>query len=74
MVLHLKYTPSQKDTIQRIAVCGGSGSFLLGAAKAAGADVLITSDYKYHQFFDADGTISILDISDILRASNLQLT
>ena len=58
----LKYTPSPKDTVQRVAVCGGSGSFLLGAAKAVGADVFITADYKYHQFFDADGTISILDV------------
>ena len=37
-------------------------AFLLGAAKAVGADVFITADYKYHQFFDADGTISILDV------------
>ena len=58
----LKYTAPHKTTIQRVAVCGGSGSFLLGAAKAVGADVFITADYKYHQFFDADGTISILDV------------
>ena len=58
----LKYTAPPRDTVQRIAVCGGSGSFLLDAAKAVDADIFITSDYKYHQFFDADGTISILDI------------
>ena len=58
----LKYTPAVKDTVKRVAVCGGSGSFLLGAAKASGADVFITSDYKYHQFFDADGGIAILDV------------
>jgi putative NIF3 family GTP cyclohydrolase 1 type 2 len=43
-------------------VCGGSGRFLVDAAKRAGADVLITSDFKYHDFFDADGKILILDI------------
>jgi putative NIF3 family GTP cyclohydrolase 1 type 2 len=48
--------------VKKVAVCGGSGSFLLGAAMASGADVFITADYKYHQFFDADGKISILDV------------
>ena len=58
----VKYTDAVKKTVKRVAVCGGSGSFLLGAAKASGADVFITSDYKYHQFFDADGDIVIADI------------
>lgn len=52
----------EKNKVKRVAVCGGSGSFLLGAAKAGKADVFITSDYKYHQFFDADGAIVIADI------------
>jgi dinuclear metal center YbgI/SA1388 family protein len=47
---------------QKIAVCGGAGSFLTGNAKAAGADVYITSDIKYHEFFDADGQILLADI------------
>ncbi|HCP41155.1 MAG TPA: Nif3-like dinuclear metal center hexameric protein [Cryomorphaceae bacterium] len=58
----LKYTPAVKETVKRVAVCGGSGSFLLGAAKGSGSDVFITADYKYHQFFDADGGISIFDV------------
>ncbi len=48
--------------VKRVALCGGAGSFLLGRAKASGADVLITGDFKYHQFFDAEGRIVILDI------------
>jgi len=48
--------------IKKIAVCGGSGSFLLDKAKAAGADIFITADFKYHEFFDAEGTIVIADI------------
>lgn len=58
----IKYTPAVKETVKRVAVCGGSGSFLLGAAKGSGADVFITADYKYHQFFDADGSLSIFDV------------
>jgi len=58
----VKYTQPHKEEVKRIAVCGGSGSFLLNDAKAAKADLFITSDYKYHQFFDADNQIIIADI------------
>lgn len=58
----IRYTELCKETIQTVAVCGGAGSFLLGAAKRAGADIFITADYKYHQFFDADGQLIIADI------------
>jgi dinuclear metal center YbgI/SA1388 family protein len=57
----IKYTPFEKE-IKKVAVCGGSGSFLLKNAMAAKADVFITSDFKYHEFFDAEGEISIFDI------------
>jgi dinuclear metal center YbgI/SA1388 family protein len=57
----IKYTPFQKE-IKRIAICGGSGQFLLGSAKKAKADVLVTSDFKYHQYFDAEGELMICDI------------
>lgn len=58
----LRYTRPVRSQVQRVALCGGSGSFLLEDAKRSGADVYITADYKYHQFFDADGAISIIDI------------
>ena len=58
----IKYTHTNKPKIQKIAICGGSGQFLLGAAKAQGADVFITSDVKYHEFFDAEGQLSFIDI------------
>jgi dinuclear metal center YbgI/SA1388 family protein len=48
--------------IERVAVCGGSGSFLLEDALKAGAQVFVTADYKYHGFFDADGKLIICDI------------
>lgn len=48
--------------VQKIAVLGGSGAFAIASAKAAGAEVFITSDVKYHQFFEADGKMVIADI------------
>jgi dinuclear metal center YbgI/SA1388 family protein len=58
----VRHTPWGDRPIQRIAVCGGAGSFLLPAAVTAGADVLVTSDFKYHDFFEADNRILVADI------------
>ena len=58
----IRHTKKVVDKVKRVAFCGGSGSFLLPQAKASGADVFITGDFKYHQFFDAEDQISILDI------------
>ena len=58
----VKYTKCDVEMVSKVAICGGAGSFLLEDAKRAGADVFITGDFKYHQFFDADGSIIIADI------------
>lgn len=58
----VRHTTLLQKPVQRVAVCGGSGSFLLAEARRAGADVFITADFKYHEFFDADGQILIADI------------
>jgi dinuclear metal center YbgI/SA1388 family protein len=58
----IKHTPLRSQMVHTVAVCGGSGGFLLPKAIAAGADFFITADYKYHEFFDADGQIVIADI------------
>jgi dinuclear metal center YbgI/SA1388 family protein len=58
----IRHTEPHKPNIQKIAWCGGSGSFLLQDAIRSGADVMLTSDFKYHQFFDADKQITIVDI------------
>ncbi len=58
----VKHTALLQKSITKVAVCGGSGSFLLGDAIAAGADIYISADFKYHQFFDADNRILIADI------------
>ena len=59
VIRHTAYTGRH---VKRVAVCGGSGSFLLKQAIAAGADVFVTADFKYHEFFDADGKLVIADI------------
>ncbi|MBC2844559.1 Nif3-like dinuclear metal center hexameric protein [Winogradskyella flava] len=48
--------------IKKIAVLGGSGSFAISAAKASGADLLVTADLKYHDFFSAENDIILADI------------
>jgi len=57
----IKYTPIEKK-ISKVAVCGGAGSFLLDHAKRQGADAFVTSDFKYHEYFDAEGKVLIADI------------
>ena len=47
--------------VQRVAVCGGSGAFLLHDAIASGAQCFVSADLKYHDFFDADGRIIMAD-------------
>lgn len=58
----LRHTGLLPQKIRRVAVCGGSGSFLLKNAIAAGADAFVTADFKYHEFFDAEDKIVIVDI------------
>jgi putative NIF3 family GTP cyclohydrolase 1 type 2 len=58
----IRHTDLTGKKVKKVAVCGGSGSFLLNEAIRSGADVFISADYKYHQFFDADGRILIADI------------
>lgn len=58
----IKHTELRGKPVKKVALCGGSGSFLTGAAIAAGADIYITADMKYHEFFDANGRIVIADI------------
>jgi dinuclear metal center YbgI/SA1388 family protein len=58
----IRYTALLPRKVQKIAVCGGSGSFLLQKAIQANADFFVTADFKYHEFFDADGKIMIADV------------
>lgn len=58
----VRHTGLLKKKVKKIAVCGGSGSFLISKVLEAEADVYITADLKYHEFFDANGRILIMDI------------
>jgi len=59
---NIKYTAFDGDSIQKVALCGGAGSFLLKTAIAQNADAFITADFKYHEFFDGEGKTMIADI------------
>lgn len=72
----IKHTKLLGKEISRVAICGGAGSFLLPKAIEREADIFITSDFTYHQFFDAEDKIVIADIghyeseqftSDVIR-------
>ncbi|MDP1726019.1 MAG: Nif3-like dinuclear metal center hexameric protein [Bacteroidota bacterium] len=58
----IKHTMFEGKYIQKVAVCGGAGSFLLKQAIAAEADAFVSSDFKYHEFFDAENKLLIADI------------
>jgi dinuclear metal center YbgI/SA1388 family protein len=58
----IRHTQLLGKKIKTIAFCGGAGSFLLPQAKSINADIFITGDYKYHEFFDAEKQIIIADI------------
>ena len=58
----VRHTAPPKGTIGTVALCGGTGSFLLPDALRAGADVFLSSDFKYHEFFGTEGRITIADI------------
>ncbi len=58
----IRHTTLLDVPILRVAICGGSGSFLLEEARQSGAHAFVTADYKYHGFFDADGALLVCDI------------
>ncbi len=58
----VKHTSSTGKTVKKVAICGGAGSFLTSSALKLGADVFVTADVKYHEFFDANDQMVIADI------------
>jgi dinuclear metal center YbgI/SA1388 family protein len=61
-VASIRHTNTAKREVGRVAVCGGSGSFLIPAALKRGADVFVTADIRYHDFFDTDASMMVCDI------------
>ena len=61
-IFHLKvlqHSPLRGRKISRVALCGGSGSFLLQNAIDKGADVFLTGEMSYHHFFDTEGIVAL---------------
>ena len=58
----IKHTALCGKEVKKVALCGGAGSFLIADAISACADIYITSDIKYHEFFDANNQLVIADI------------
>ncbi len=50
----------ESEGVIKVALCGGAGSFLLDEAKAQGADIFITGEMHYHEYFEALGDIQII--------------
>ena len=57
----IRHSEFLNKPIRKVAICGGSGAFLINDAKRCGADIYVTADLKYHDFFDADNEILIVD-------------
>jgi dinuclear metal center YbgI/SA1388 family protein len=58
----IRHTALRNRPVQKVALCGGAGSFLLREAIRQDADVYISGDFKYHEFFEAENNIVIADI------------
>jgi len=58
----IRHSKLRDKNIKKVAVLGGSGSFAIASAKAAKADIFITADLKYHDFFTAENQIVLADI------------
>lgn len=58
----IRHTALRGKPVRKVAVCGGAGSFLLSEALRAKADAFVTADFKYHEFFDAEGKLVVADV------------
>lgn len=58
----IRHTALRGKPVRKVAICGGSGSFLLSEALRAKADAFVSADFKYHEFFDAEGKLVIADV------------
>jgi dinuclear metal center YbgI/SA1388 family protein len=58
----IRHSAFTEKEVRKIAVLGGAGSFAIKNAIQAGADVFLTADLKYHQFYEAENTLLLADI------------
>jgi dinuclear metal center YbgI/SA1388 family protein len=57
----VRFSKTTGKPVRKIAICGGSGASLLNNAINSGSDAFITADIKYHNYFDAENTILLVD-------------
>ena len=58
----LRHTAFTGKPVKRVALCGGAGSFLLKRAIQSGAQVFISADFKYHEYFDVENKLLLIDV------------
>ncbi|MCP9201413.1 Nif3-like dinuclear metal center hexameric protein [Gramella sp. GC03-9] len=58
----IRHSKLKGKSVKKVAVLGGSGAFAINQAKSAGADVFISADFKYHDFYKAEGKLVLADI------------
>ncbi|MEJ0081416.1 MAG: Nif3-like dinuclear metal center hexameric protein [Puia sp.] len=58
----IRHSPLTGKPVSRVALCGGSGSFLISSALQRGAGFFISADIKYHAFFEGEDEMVIADI------------
>ena len=58
----IRHTELTDGTIQKVGICGGAGSFLINHVLKSSCDAFVTADLKYHEFFEADGQLLLVDI------------
>lgn len=58
----IRHSELRSKSIKKVAILGGSGSFAINHAKLAGADIYLTADLKYHDFYKADNNFILADI------------
>ena len=58
----IRHSEFLNKKVHKVAVLGGSGSYAIKNAIAAGATVFLTADLKYHNFYEAENQILLVDI------------
>ena len=58
----MKHNQLRGRKIRRVALCGGAGGFLLPQAIAQGADVFLTGEMRYHDYFGHEGELLIAEM------------
>lgn len=58
----IRHSKLLNKPIKKVAVLGGSGAFAISQAKLAGADIFLTADLKYHNFYESENQMIIADI------------